>query len=149
MRTFSRQPPVDRLKSVDLFRKCTKAQLRGGWRAWRSTSRLTRARSWSETGRAAGSSSLSSLAPSKSLRPAGGSTRSAPVTSLGSWAALSRGIRNATVSALSDLELLIIGPREFNAMAQIPGFRDALLKKMANRFALLMLGSRRPMDRKP
>jgi CRP-like cAMP-binding protein len=37
------------------------------------------------------------------------------------------------VTALSDLDVLIIGPREFTAMADIPGFRDALLKSMANR----------------
>jgi CRP-like cAMP-binding protein len=43
------------------------------------------------------------------------------------------GPRNATVTALSDLDVLIIGPREFAATADIPGFRDALLKSMARR----------------
>ena len=51
----------------------------------------------------------------------------------GELAALDPGPRNATVSALSDLDVLIIGPREFAAMADIPGFRDALLKSMAGR----------------
>ena len=51
----------------------------------------------------------------------------------GELAALDPGPRNATVAALSDLDLLIIGPREFAAMADIPGFRDALLKAMARR----------------
>ena len=41
--------------------------------------------------------------------------------------------RNATVTALSDLDVLIIGPREFAAMADIPGVRDALLESMARR----------------
>jgi CRP-like cAMP-binding protein len=51
----------------------------------------------------------------------------------GELAALNRGPRNATVTALCDLDLLVIGRREFNAMLEIPEFRDALLKSMANR----------------
>lgn len=51
----------------------------------------------------------------------------------GELAALNPGPRNATVTALSDLDVLIIGPREFTAMADIPGFRDALLRSMAGR----------------
>ena len=43
------------------------------------------------------------------------------------------GPRSATVTALSELEVLIIGPREFSAMAAIPGFRDALFRSMASR----------------
>ena len=56
-----------------------------------------------------------------------------PCDFFGELAALNRGTRNATVTALSDLELLIIGPRELDSMAQISGFRDVLLKGMANR----------------
>ena len=51
----------------------------------------------------------------------------------GELAAMNPGPRNATVTALSELEVLIIGPREFSAMATIPGFRDALLRSMASR----------------
>ena len=51
----------------------------------------------------------------------------------GELAAMNPGPRNATVTALSDLDVLIIGPREFQAMADIPGFRDALFKSMARR----------------
>ena len=51
----------------------------------------------------------------------------------GELAAMNPGPRNATVTALSDLDVLIIGPREFHVMADIPGFRDALLKNMAGR----------------
>jgi CRP/FNR family transcriptional regulator, cyclic AMP receptor protein len=51
----------------------------------------------------------------------------------GELAAMNPGPRNATVTALSDVDVLIIGPREFAAMAAIPGFRDALLKGMARR----------------
>jgi CRP/FNR family transcriptional regulator, cyclic AMP receptor protein len=55
----------------------------------------------------------------------------------GELAAMNPGPRNATVTALSDLDVLIIGPREFAAMARIPGFRDALLKAMARRLRTL------------
>lgn len=55
----------------------------------------------------------------------------------GELAAMNPGPRNATVTALSDLEVLIIGPREFAAMTDIPGFRDALFKAMARRLQTL------------
>lgn len=51
----------------------------------------------------------------------------------GELAAMNPGPRNATVTALSELDVLIIGPREFSAMASIPGFRDALFRSMAGR----------------
>jgi CRP-like cAMP-binding protein len=51
----------------------------------------------------------------------------------GELAAIDPGPRNATVTASSVLEVLIIGPREFGAMAEIPGFRDALLRGMTRR----------------
>ncbi len=51
----------------------------------------------------------------------------------GELAAIDPGPRNATVTALTDLDVLIIGPREFSAMAAIPGFRDALFRSMASR----------------
>jgi CRP/FNR family transcriptional regulator, cyclic AMP receptor protein len=55
----------------------------------------------------------------------------------GELAAMNPGPRNATVTALSELDVLIIGPREFSAMAEIPGFRDALFKSMASRLRLV------------
>ena len=51
----------------------------------------------------------------------------------GELAALNRGPRNATVTALCDLDLLVIGRRELNAMLEISEFRNALLKWMASR----------------
>jgi CRP-like cAMP-binding protein len=51
----------------------------------------------------------------------------------GELAAMNPGPRNATVTALGEVDVLIIGPREFAAMARIPGFRDALYKAMAQR----------------
>ena len=43
------------------------------------------------------------------------------------------GPRNATVTALSDLDVLIIGPRRVRRHGGHPRFRDALLKSMAYR----------------
>lgn len=51
----------------------------------------------------------------------------------GELAAIDPGPRSATVTATTDLEVLIIGPREFEAMTEIPGFRNALLSGMAQR----------------
>jgi CRP-like cAMP-binding protein len=56
-----------------------------------------------------------------------------PGNFFGELAAMNEGTRNATVTALSEVDLLIIGPREFAATANIPGFRDALFKSMAQR----------------
>jgi CRP-like cAMP-binding protein len=41
--------------------------------------------------------------------------------------------RSATVTATADLKVLIIGPREFDAMMEIPGFRNALMRGMSRR----------------
>ena len=51
----------------------------------------------------------------------------------GELAALNRGRRNATVTAVTDVELLVIGRRQHNAIFEIPEFRGALLQKMASR----------------
>ena len=56
-----------------------------------------------------------------------------PGSFFGELAAINPGVRNATVTAASEVEVLIIGPREFATMAAIPGFRDALFKSMADR----------------
>ena len=51
----------------------------------------------------------------------------------GELAAIEAEPRSATVTATTDLEVLIIGPREFEAMMEIPGFRNALLTGMSRR----------------
>ena len=55
----------------------------------------------------------------------------------GELAAMDPGPRNATVTALTDLDVLIIGPRELSAMSDIPGFRGALFRSMARRLRIL------------
>ena len=49
-----------------------------------------------------------------------------PGSFFGEVIATNLGPRHATVTALSELDVLIIGPREFAAMVEIPGLRDAM-----------------------
>jgi CRP/FNR family transcriptional regulator, cyclic AMP receptor protein len=51
----------------------------------------------------------------------------------GELAAIEAAPRSATVTATSDLEVLIIGPREIEAIMEIPGFRNALMTGMSRR----------------
>jgi CRP/FNR family transcriptional regulator, cyclic AMP receptor protein len=51
----------------------------------------------------------------------------------GELAAIEAAPRSATVTATTDLQVLIIGPREFEAMTEIPGFRNALLAGLVRR----------------
>jgi CRP/FNR family transcriptional regulator, cyclic AMP receptor protein len=55
----------------------------------------------------------------------------------GELSAMDPGPRTATVTALTDLDVLIIGPRELSAMSDIPGFRGALFRNMASRLRML------------
>ena len=51
----------------------------------------------------------------------------------GELAAIEAVPRSATVHATTDLDVLIVGPREFETMMEIPGFRNALLSGMSRR----------------
>lgn len=51
----------------------------------------------------------------------------------GELAAIEAVARSATVEATTDLDVLIVGPREFEAMMEIPGFRNALFGGMSRR----------------
>jgi CRP-like cAMP-binding protein len=51
----------------------------------------------------------------------------------GELAAIEAVPRSATVHATTDLEVLIVGPREFESMMEVPGFRNALLSGMSRR----------------
>jgi len=132
LQTFNRQPPVDRLKSVDHFRTCTKAQLRG-------VARLAEQVKVGEgeilvTEGQFGKEFFLILCGAVEVTHKGRLVNMlGPGDFFGELAALNAGPRNATVAALSDLDLLVIGPRQLNAIVQIPEFRDALLKAMASR----------------
>jgi CRP-like cAMP-binding protein len=51
----------------------------------------------------------------------------------GELAAIEAAPRSATVTATSELDVLIVGPRELEAMMDIPGFRNALFVGMSRR----------------
>ncbi|HSZ36487.1 MAG TPA: cyclic nucleotide-binding domain-containing protein [Acidimicrobiales bacterium] len=51
----------------------------------------------------------------------------------GELAAIDAAPRSATVTATSDLDVLVVGPRELQEMMEIPGFRNALLVGMSRR----------------
>jgi CRP-like cAMP-binding protein len=52
----------------------------------------------------------------------------------GEFAAIETGRRDATLTAISELSALVIGPREFTTLvADIPGFRDVLLRSMVKK----------------
>ncbi len=51
----------------------------------------------------------------------------------GELAAIEAVPRSATVHATTDLDVLIVGPREFETMMEIPGFRNAILSGMSRR----------------
>ncbi len=51
----------------------------------------------------------------------------------GELAAIEAIPRTATVTARTDLDVLVIGPRHFEAMTEIPGFRKAFLASMSRR----------------
>jgi CRP/FNR family transcriptional regulator, cyclic AMP receptor protein len=51
----------------------------------------------------------------------------------GELAAIDASPRSATVTATSDLDVLVVGPRELQSMMEIPCFRNALLGGMSRR----------------
>jgi CRP/FNR family transcriptional regulator, cyclic AMP receptor protein len=57
-----------------------------------------------------------------------------PGDHFGEFAAIETGRRDATLTAISNLSALVIGPREFTTLvADIPGFRDVLLRSMVRK----------------
>ena len=110
MRTFNQLSPLDRLKSVDQFRTCTKAELRGVERSAEHV-RVDQGEVLVREGQA-GRELFLILAGTAEVAQAGRRVNTlGPSDFFGELAALNRGTRNATVTALSDLELLVIGPR--------------------------------------
>ena len=129
--TLGRQATVDRLKAVDELRDCTPAQLEVARLAERV--QVGEGEILTREGRI-GREFFLFLSGTVGVTQKGRRVNTlGPGDFFGELAAMNPGPRNATVTALSDLDVLIIGPREFDAMADIPGFRDALLKSMAAR----------------
>ena len=134
MRTFRRQDPavVDELQSIDQFKGCKKDQLRDVARLAEqvkvgSGEVLAREGQFGKELFVILSGNVEITQKGRRMNVLG------PGDFCGELAALTHERRNSTATALSDLDLLIIGRREFDAMLQIPQFRDELLKRMASR----------------
>jgi len=129
---LGRKATVERLKAVDPLSDCTPAQLE---EVARLAERIQVAEGevLTREGRI-GREFFLILAGTAAVTQKGRRVNTlGPGDFFGELAALNPGPRNATVTALSELDVLIIGPREFSAMVDIPGFRDALLRSMARR----------------
>src|ERR1700685_3460574 len=130
------QATVERLKAGDLLRNCTQAQLQDVAQLAERV-QVGAGEVLAREGRI-GREFFLILSGSVAVTQSG-----RRVNTLGSGdffgelSALDAGPRNATVTALTDLDVLIIGPRELSAMSDIPGFRGALLRSMARRLRTL------------
>ena len=123
---------VERLKAVDQLRDCTEAQLEEVARL-ADRMHVGEGEVLTREGRI-GREFFLILSGTVAVTQKGRQVNTlGPGDFFGELAALDPGPRTATVTAQSDIEVLIIGPREFAAMADIPGFRDALFKSMAGR----------------
>ena len=130
--TLGRQATVDRLKAVDQLRNCTRAQLQDVARLAERI-QVGEGEVLTKEGRI-GREFFLILSGTVGVTQKGRRVNTlGPGDFFGELAALNPGPRSATVIALSDVDVLIIGPREFAAMADIPGFRDALMRSMASR----------------
>jgi CRP/FNR family transcriptional regulator, cyclic AMP receptor protein len=134
--TMGTEATVDLLQGVDLLRNCTHAQLQEVARLAERV-QVGEGEVLAREGRI-GREFFLILSGSVAVTQLG-----RRVNTLGSGdffgelAAMDPGPRNATVTALTDLDVLIIGPRELSAMSEIPGFRGALFRSMASRLRTL------------
>jgi CRP-like cAMP-binding protein len=123
---------VDRLQGVDLLRNCTHAQLREVARLAERI-QVGEGEVLAREGRI-GRELFLILSGSVAVTQMGRRVNAlGPGDFFGELAAMDPGPRNATVTALTNLDVLIIGPRELSAMSAIPGFREALFRSMAQR----------------
>jgi len=130
--TLGRQATVDRLQAVDQLRDSTRAQLQEVARLAERI-QVGEGEVLAKEGRI-GREFFLILSGAVGVTQQGRRVNTlGPGDFFGELAALNPGPRHATVTALSDVDVLIIGPREFATMADIPGFRDALMKSMASR----------------
>jgi CRP/FNR family transcriptional regulator, cyclic AMP receptor protein len=130
--TLDRRAAVDRLQAVDQLRDCTRAQLQEVARLAERI-QVGEGEVLTKEGRI-GREFFLILSGTVGVTQKGRRVNTlGPGDFFGELAALNPGPRNASVTALSDVDVLIIGPREFATMTEIPGFRDALMKSMASR----------------
>jgi CRP-like cAMP-binding protein len=129
---LTREATIDRLEVVDAFKGCTRSQLKQVARLAERV-QVGQGEVLAREGRI-GREFFLVLSGTLTVTQGGRKVNTlGPGSFFGELAAINPGVRNATVTAASEVEVLIIGPREFATMAAIPGFRDALFKSMADR----------------
>ena len=134
--TMGLEATVDRLQAVDLLRTCTHAQLQEVARLAERV-QVAEGEVLAREGRI-GREFFLILSGSVAVTQKGRRVNTLDSGDFfGELAAMDPGPRNATVTALTDLDVLIIGPRELSAMSDIPGFRGALFRSMASRLRIL------------
>jgi CRP-like cAMP-binding protein len=130
--TLGTEETVDLLQGVDLLRNCTHAQLQEVSRLAERV-QVAEGEVLAREGRI-GREFFLILSGTVQVTQTGRLVNClGPGDFFGELAAMDPGPRNATVTALTDLDVLIIGPRELSAMSEIPGFRGALFRNMAQR----------------
>jgi CRP-like cAMP-binding protein len=129
---LTREATVDWLELVDAFKGCTRSQLKQVARLAERV-QVGQGEVLAREGRI-GREFFLVLSGTVDVTQAGRKVNTlGPGNFFGELAAINPGVRNATVIAGTEVEVLIIGPREFATMVAIPGFRDALFKSMADR----------------
>lgn len=130
--SLGQEGTVNRLQSVDQLQGCTRAQLEQVAHLAERV-QVAEGEALAREGRI-GREFFLILSGSVAVTQRGRQVNTlGPGNFFGELAAMNPGPRNATVTAISEVDVLIIGPREFAAMTEIPGFRDALFKAMAHR----------------
>lgn len=133
MQIFRRRPPVvTPLHSFDPFKECTRAQLREAERLAECV-KVARGRVVMREGQLRSGLFLIRSGTVEMTKRGQVLDTLGPNEVFGEVSALSGTPCNGTATAISELDLLVIGRREFNAVLRLPAVRDALLKKMAHR----------------
>jgi CRP-like cAMP-binding protein len=130
--SLGHQATVNRLEAVDQLRECTRAQLEEVARLSERV-HVSEGEVLAREGRIGREFFLILSGRVAVTRGGRRINQLGPGNFFGELAAMNPGPRNATVTAVSEVDVLIIGPREFAATADIPGFRDALFQSMARR----------------
>lgn len=130
--TMNKRTSIEHLKQVAEFRGCSRRQLESVARLAERV-HVNEGETLTKEGRI-GREFFMILSGSVAVTRGGRRlTTLGPGQFFGELAAVSPVPRSATVTALCDLDVLIIGPRELTQMFEIPGFRDSLLTSMAGR----------------
>lgn len=132
--SLGHQATVNRLEAVDQLRECTRAQLDEVARVSERV-QVAQGEVLAREGRIGREFFLILSGRVAVTRGGRRINELGPGNFFGELAAMNPGPRNATVTAVSEVDVLIIGPREFAATANIPGFRDALFQSMARRLS--------------